>query len=171
MSVFSGGHGLKGFGGGAGDGIQGVSLNLTALMDILSNLLFFLMASYAAQSAEVKEKLDMQLPVSSSQLGVEPGLSVAITPTEIKVAGESVAGVSGDKIVGPVEEEDKVVGVYEALRKIHDRRVAAGRGEAPNSDVVLVLADRATDSAVLMKVLKTAGMAGFVSVRFGVLPP
>ena len=64
-----GGAGVKGF-GGSGSEIQGVSLNLTALMDILSNLLFFLMASYTAQSLEVKQKADLHLPISSSQLSI-----------------------------------------------------------------------------------------------------
>ena len=38
--------GVRSGGGGGGGG--SISLNLTALMDILSNLLFFLLASYSA---------------------------------------------------------------------------------------------------------------------------
>ena len=43
------------FGGSGGGGsMAAVALNLTALMDILSNLLFFLLASYTAQSVEMR---------------------------------------------------------------------------------------------------------------------
>ena len=165
-----GGGGMKGFHDGGG-GMQNVSLNLTALMDILSNLLFFLLASYSAQAAEVKTKAGMTLPVSSSQASVKPGLTVVITQHEIEAGGEPVAAIEGDKILAPVEDEEKIVPLYGRLRKVKDLREAAGRADAPDNDVVLLLADRNTDSSVIMKVLKTCGMAGFVNVRFGVLPP
>lgn len=166
-----GSSGLKGFGGGGDGGMEGVSLNLTALMDILSNLLFFLLASYTAQSLEVKQKADLRLPVSSSQLTVKPGLTLLITQASIEVGGDPVARLQGDRILATVEDDDKIVPLYERLRQVKDRRAAAGRDEAPDNDVVLLLADKGTDSSVVMKVLKTAGLAGFVNVRFGVLSP
>ena len=54
-------------GGGGGGGEASIALNLTALMDILSNLLFFLLASYTSQSVEV-ESGGLKLPASKSQL-------------------------------------------------------------------------------------------------------
>jgi biopolymer transport protein ExbD len=41
--------------------------------------------------------------------------------------------------------------------------------DLPGQDVVLLLADRNTDSGIITKVMKTAGMAGFVNVKFGVI--
>ena len=168
-----GGSGMKGFGGGGGE-IPSVSLNMTALMDILSNLLFFLLASYTAQSLEVKQKADLQLPISSSQLSVKPSLTLFIGQKEIALGNEVVVGVAGDKILGTVGgegDEDRIVALYDKLRGVKEARIAAGRGDAPESDVILLLADKGTDSSVVMKVLKTAGLAGFVNVRFGVLSP
>ena len=167
---FGGGSGMKGFGGGGGE-IPSVSLNLTALMDILSNLLFFLLAAYTAQSLEVKQKPDLQLPVSSSQLSVKPSLTLFVGQNDIQLGGESVAAVRGAEIVGVGADDDRVATLFDKLRAIKDARAAAGRADAPDADVVLLLADKATDSAVIMKVLKTAGLAGFVNVRFGVLSP
>ena len=163
---------MKGFAGGGGE-IQGVSLNLTALMDILSNLLFFLLASYTAQSLEVKQKDDLQLPVSSSQLSVKPSLTLLVGQNDIMLGNDLVVGIKGDKVLGAMgtDDEDKIVALYDKLRAVKDARVAAGRGDAPESDVILLLADKNTDSSVVMKVLKTAGLAGFVNVRFGVLSP
>ena len=167
--------GLKGFSSGGGE-LQGVSLNLTALMDILSNLLFFLMASYTAQSLEVKQKDDLHLPVSSSQLSVKPSLTLLVGQNDIMLGNDFVVGIKGDQVLGAVgsqgaDDEDRIVALYDRLRAVKDARVAAGRGDAPESDVILLLADRNTDSSVVMKVLKTAGLAGFVNVRFGVLSP
>jgi biopolymer transport protein ExbD len=165
-----GGAGMKGFGGDGGE-IPSVSLNLTALMDILSNLLFFLLAAYTVQSAEVKQKADLSLPVSSSQLSLKPSLTVLVSRTRIEVAGEPVVAVEGDKIAGTVEDDDRIVPLYDKLDQIRSARKAAGRDEGAESDVILLMADRDTDSSVITKVLKTAGTAGFVNVRFGVLPP
>lgn len=165
-----GGSGLRGFGGGGGE-MQGVSLNLTALMDILSNLLFFLLAAYTAQSLEVKQKPDLQLPVSSSQLSLRPTLTIDITRRQIDVAGEPVVAIEGGRIAGAVDENDIIAGLDGKLAQIRAARKAAGRDEGPEAEVILLLADRDTDSSIITKVLKTAGSAGFVNVRFGVLPP
>ena len=57
------------FGGSSGGGGTAIpALNLTALMDILSNLLFFLLAAYAAQATEVENKAEMRLPASPSRI-------------------------------------------------------------------------------------------------------
>ena len=82
-----GGH--KGaFGGGGGEGGEAaLSLNLTALMDILSNLLFFLLASYTAQSVEVEGHAGLKLPSSTSQVALNPQITVTVTETAIDVGG------------------------------------------------------------------------------------
>lgn len=169
--MLGGGSGLKGFGSGSSGEIAQVNLNLTALMDILSNLLFFLLASYTAQSLEVKQKADLQLPISTSQLSVKPSLTLLVGQKDIALGADFVVGVAGDKVLGTVEEDDRIVALYDKLRAVKDARAAAGRGDAPDNDVILLLADKETDSSVVMKVLKTCGLAGFVNVRFGVLSP
>jgi len=45
-------------------------------MDILSNLLFFLLAAYAAQATEVENKAEMHLPASTSQARLQLQLTV-----------------------------------------------------------------------------------------------
>lgn len=170
MSVFGGGSGMKGFSNDGGE-IQTVSLNLTALMDILSNLLFFLLAAYTAQSLEVKTKPDLQLPVSSSQLSLKPTLTLQVSRSRIEVGSEPIVAIAGDKVMAEISDDDSIIPLYEKLRDIKEKRKAAGRDDGPEADVILLLADRDADSGVITKVLKSAGMAGFVNVRFGVLPP
>jgi biopolymer transport protein ExbD len=75
------------FGGQAsGGGTPMVALNLTALMDILSNLLFFLLAAYAAQATEVENKSELRLPSSTSQVRLQLQLTISITQSAIQVA-------------------------------------------------------------------------------------
>jgi biopolymer transport protein ExbD len=145
-----------------------ISLNLTALMDILSNLLFFLLASYSAQAMEVQQKADLHLPASSSQVKLTPSLTITVSRSQIDVAGVPVAAVSGAEITGSPVDGDRIATLQARLESIKSSRTAGGL-DVPGSDLILLLADRGTDSAVVMKVLKTAGAAGFANVKFGVL--
>jgi biopolymer transport protein ExbD len=158
------------FGGSSGGGGTAVpSLNLTALMDILSNLLFFLLAAYAAQATEVENKAEMLLPSSTSQVRLQLQLTVSITQHEIQVADTPVATIDKGKLVGREDAEGRIPGLYAKLMSIKERRAEAGREQTAEASGILLLADKDTDSDVVSKVLKTAGHAGFVNVRFGVI--
>ena len=158
------------FGGSSGGGGTVVpSLNLTALMDILSNLLFFLLAAYAAQATEVEDKAEMRLPSSSSQVRLQLQLTISITQHTIQVADAPVTSIEKGQLVEPVDEEGRIPSLYAKLLGIKERRAQAGREQTGEASGILLLADKDTDSDVVSKVLKTAGHAGFVNVRFGVI--
>jgi hypothetical protein len=101
---------------------------------------------------------------------MQKSLLVSVTRGEILVADVRVAQVSGGVITGTqIEENDKIVSLFERLQHVRTSRGATPAEEEPGADTILLLADKSTDSAVVTKVLKTAGMAGFPNVRFGVL--
>jgi biopolymer transport protein ExbD len=164
-----GGH--KGaFGGGGGEGGEAaLSLNLTALMDILSNLLFFLLASYTAQSVEVEGHAGLKLPSSTSQVALNPQITVTVTETAIDVGGIPVAHVGNGLVTDPLDSDQKIAPLYERLRAVRVSREAAGRGDLAESTLILLLADKGTDSRTISTVLRSAGYAGFANVRFGVI--
>jgi biopolymer transport protein ExbD len=155
--------------GGGGHENANLTLNLTALMDILSNLLFFLLASYTAQAVEVQQKNDLQLPASSSQAKLSESLTVTVSRHQILVAGVPVAPIDHGVVQAEVDEQGKIVPLYKRLASASASRAAAGQKEGPANDTVIVLADRTTDAAILTSVLRTAGQAGFVNAKFGVL--
>jgi biopolymer transport protein ExbD len=158
------------FGGsGGGGGTPGVALNLTALMDILSNLLFFLLAAYAAQATEVENKAELHLPASTSQVRLQLQLTISITKQAIQVADTPVTPIEKGQLVEPEDPEGRIASLYEKLVSIKERRAQAGREQTAEASGILLLADKDTDSDVVSKVLKTAGHAGFVNVRFGVI--
>jgi biopolymer transport protein ExbD len=156
-------------GGGGGGGGSAVSLNLTALMDILSNLLFFLLASYTAQSVELEGQEGLKLPSSTSQLTLTPQATITVTASRIDVGGIAVGNIQNGALVEPTDKDGKVGALYDRLRTLKATRESAGRGDLADAALVLVLADKATDSQTITRVLKTAGMAGFYNVRFGVI--
>jgi biopolymer transport protein ExbD len=146
-----------------------VALNLTALMDILSNLLFFLLAAYAAQATEVENKSELLLPSSTSQVRLQLQLTISITKSAIQVADAPVARVAKGLLADPVDEAGRIPGLYAKLVSIKGNRAQAGQEQSSEASGILLLADKDTDSDVVSKVLKTAGHAGFVNVRFGVI--
>jgi biopolymer transport protein ExbD len=157
--------------GGASGGTSTpmVALNLTALMDILSNILFFLLAAYAAQATEVEDKAEMRLPSSTSQVRLQLQMTISITQHGIQVADTLITPIDKGKLVELEDAEGRIPSLYNKLMSIKERRAEAGREQAGEASGILLLADRDTDSDVVTKVLKTAGYAGFVNVRFGVI--
>jgi biopolymer transport protein ExbD len=145
------------FGGATGgEGTPVVALNLTALMDILSNILFFLLAAYAAQA--------------TSQVRLQLQLTISITQQLVQVADAPVARIEKGKLVkDAVDDEGTIPSLYDKLVSIKQRRDQAGREQTGEASGILLLADKDTDADVVSKVLKTAGRAGFVNVRFGVV--
>lgn len=146
-----------------------VALNLTALMDILSNILFFLLASYTAQSVEMEGQSGLRLPSSTSQLTLNPQLTVIVTATHIEVNNVAVSNIREGAIVDPLDKDGKLGPLYERLRNLKTSRAAAMHVDPGEAALVLVLADKGTDSQTITRVLKTAGFAGFINVRFGVI--
>jgi biopolymer transport protein ExbD len=157
------------FGGGPVSGTPGVALNLTALMDILSNLLFFLLAAYAAQATEVENKAELRLPSSTSQVRLQLQLTISITQQMVQVADAPVTPIEKGHLIEPADEQGKIPSLFAKLVSIKERRAQAGREPTGEASGILLLADKDTDSDVISKVLKTAGHAGFVNVRFGVI--
>lgn len=152
------------------EGLAVVSLNLVALMDILSNLLFFLLASYGVTNAEIKGSSGMLLPVSSSEEAAQMSILVRVTLDDIKVEEKTVAKVR-EGAVDARFEEDKIVPLFDELRAVSEARTqATGDVEVTEEDtVLLLLADKRVDYSVVSQVLKTAGYAGYPNFRFAVV--
>jgi biopolymer transport protein ExbD len=149
--------------------MSSIALNLTALMDILSNLLFFLLASYTSQSVELEGRSTLKLPSSTSQLSLTPQVTITVAQDHIDVGGVAVSNIQNGLVVEPVDKDGKIVPLFDRLRSQKAARESAGRADLADAALVLLLADRGIDSQTITQVLKTAGYAGFYNVRFGVI--
>src|SRR5687767_1577088 len=86
--------------GGGGDD-QPIDLNLTALMDILSNILFFLLASFGAAVISV---VSASVPVASTDEGDGAKTDDAVTMTvNVKSTGFTISGGSETLEPGQLE--------------------------------------------------------------------
>jgi biopolymer transport protein ExbD len=163
--------GKKGSSFGGGEEVGAISLNMTALMDILSNLLFFLLASYAATNVEIKGSEGMQLPTSTSETEATLSILVRVTLDVIEVEGKPILRVKNGQPVGR-HDGDKIVQLYDELVRvgIQGKKVKGKQVKMTDENtVLLVLADKRADYDLISKVLKTAGYAGYPNFRFAVL--
>jgi len=155
-------------GGGGGSSEYDVPLNLVALIDVLTNLLFFLLIGFAAQEVQVKNADKIQLPSSNTKAEIELSVAVAITADEILIDHVPVARVVNGQIDAPKEGE-KIVPIYDRLNTLRAARQAETAGLSKDDDVIFLLADKTAPFTLLGPVMKTAAMAGYPNFRFAVV--
>src|SRR3954470_4203848 len=98
-------------GGGEG-GEYEVNINLTALLDVLTNLLFFLMMGAAAQSATVQLEGGFELPNSTSDLPMTKTLQVTISRRDLRVEKEPIIEVRDGHVAGKADNVGRIDVLY-----------------------------------------------------------
>jgi biopolymer transport protein ExbD len=148
---------------GGGDFVSG--LNLTAMMDIMTILLVYLIKVYADAPENLTLNDDLRPPTSSAPDNVTPSVSVMISKTAILVDQKPVLTLSGGKVVS---EDPK--NVYQPLAQALTARVEIinaihVRGGAEFDGNVMIIADEDTPYELVSNVLYQAGKAQFTSYR------
>lgn len=149
-------------------------LNLTAMMDMMSILLVFMIKSMTAQTSTLNMG-DVSLPQSKTQLAPpEEAVSVVVARTAILVEGAPVVAVKG----GDVDASEKTSGQFgiqigklkETLGKHRTRltKIAAAQGKEASKELTIV-ADKDTPYRLIASVIYTAGQAEFQNYRMIVL--
>lgn len=155
-------------GGGGGGGEYDVQLNLVPLIDILTNILFFLMFSMAVQEVTLESEHKIRLPSAASNNEPKWSVSLSLSGEELLVDKVRVAKIVNDKIDAPREGE-KIIPLYEKLNAVRASRQGQTGGVSENDDVIFLIADRKVPFVVLSPVMKTAAMAGFPNFKFAVV--
>jgi biopolymer transport protein ExbD len=160
-SLFGGSQGKRAFGGGTsvfgseGSDEVAVDLNLTPLMDVMSNILFFLLASFGAA---VVSFIGVSVPVQSDAPGAEPRtdtvtVNLRILPGEYRITASNGA-VDADKLAGfrtsvprGAEGYDHA-GLNHALQRI--------KMEFPGSDTLVIVPSETTVYAEIVEAMDAA---------------
>ncbi|MCY1014817.1 ExbD/TolR family protein [Pyxidicoccus sp. MSG2] len=146
-------------------------LNITAMMDMMTILLVFLLKSFASSSAAVTASEDVRPPVSTTRATPKDTVAVTITPKNILVGEREVLRlqngvIPADKIQGrlvlPLDAQLKKE--VEKLKYIAERNPSA-----PFSRELSVIADKKVPYDMLLTVLYTAGQNELENYRFVVL--
>src|SRR5215510_13302919 len=159
-------------------------LNITAMLDLMTIILVFLLKSMAASSASIPQSKDLALPVSI--MTTEPaqeGVVVIISKSQILVGDdtspivllpsrESLAQSGVDakyKRSGP--NDLFIVPLANALQHARDtdKAIRVAKGLDPSSSEAIVVADSTTPYRLLIEVLFTLGQSEFGKYHLMVL--
>jgi biopolymer transport protein ExbD len=150
------------------------SLNITPLIDINANLLFFMIINASIQEDRLEAGKDVELPESNAKTA-EAGdlISVVVSGEFVSVNEMEVMklenGEVGTKDFN--EKKNRVLPLYKNLNTRFQALIDAGvdpnaKGEDNKLPVILVQADRRLPYRTVQKVMRTCGQAGFTRFRF-----
>jgi biopolymer transport protein ExbD len=149
-------------------------LNITAMLDIMTIILVFLLKTLGESSAAVPQSDDLRLPASvMKKAPAQEGVLVTISKSQILVGDEKILGLPGREslVQAGVDARYKRSGPNDlfivplgnalmAARKT-DMAVRRAKGLDPSSSEAIVIADKGTPYRLLMEVLFTLGQSEY----------
>jgi biopolymer transport protein ExbD len=144
-------------------------LNITAMMDMMTILLVFLLKSWSVSVSNIQIS-ELEPPRSSINLQVAEALRIQITPTAIVVEGDAVVPVRRGAVDPSYKKgsaNDLEIMPLEAVVQQHanrERKISGMRGEEWKGELSLI-ADRNTPYRLITEVLYTVGQAGYKNYR------
>jgi biopolymer transport protein ExbD len=151
-------------------------LNITAMMDMMTIILVFLLKSYQTSTVNVTMTEDLTVPVSTTQLAPQDNIGLSISMKEVLVGERRVVEIRNGVIPAAAKEGGRadsfyVGAVYDALKKEVDKQkyIAQFNKAAPFTGRVNVVADKKVPYRTLMEVLYTAGQAELGEYKFMVM--
>lgn len=149
-------------------------LNITAMMDMMTIILVFLLKTFSSSTSTITFDQNLQVPKSITQLKPKEAVSVTITKKIVLVEGDAIAPINNGK-VDPAVKRDGENGYYitplvDTLEKHakREKRVAELTGQKFEAQLMIV-ADQTTPYRLLTEVLYSCGQAGYANYRLLVL--
>ncbi|MGO9834627.1 MAG: ExbD/TolR family protein [Polyangiaceae bacterium] len=149
-------------------------LNITAMMDMMTIILVFLLKSLSSSTAALPQSEDLKLPKSilETQPDSEPeGLLVIVSKSQIIVGESVVCPVPPDAAQYGTEARYKrgsrndyfIVPLGNALQswRDSDKRIRAATGKDPSHSEAILVGDSRTPYRLLTEVMYTLGQTEF----------
>lgn len=136
-------------------------LKMTALMDIFSTLLLFLLKSFVADGQSGTVTPGVTLPSSVSQSAPWDAPVVAVTQRFISLEGE----VMSESATALASAQLRVEPLYNALVELRERNA----GHPDFKARLVVQGDRSIEFRLLQRVMVTGQVAGFNDVSLAVI--
>jgi biopolymer transport protein ExbD len=145
---------------------QQAYLNITAMMDMMTILLVFLLKQFSVQATAASMHDGLQLPSSTIESQRPMAVNITITQAAVLVEGDGVTTVRNGA-VDPSVKRDGANGFYitplvDILTKHANRlKKISAIGGAKFDGTAMVLVDKSTPYRLLTEVLYSAGQAEF----------
>jgi biopolymer transport protein ExbD len=149
-------------------------LNITAMLDIMTIILVFLLKSLGESSNAIPQSDDLRLPTSVARTDPhQEGVTVTVSKTQILVGDQKILALPGresqaqtgvgaqNKRSGP--NDLYIVPLGNVLQTARRTDVALRRsmGLVPSSSEAIIIADRGTPYRLFIEVLFTLGQSEF----------
>ena len=152
---------------GAGKKSLMLALNLTAMVDMFTVIVIFLLQQFSSSGELLFTQKDLKLPEAhESEMLTDRGPVVTLFQNRVLWEGKPVANLDeldeAEPGIPPLIE--KLEGVREREQKFYGRK----EGEPFKSHVV-IQADKATDFQLVRKTIYSVNQAGWVHINFAVM--
>lgn len=145
-------------------------LNLTALIDVMTIILVFLLKSYSTSPMNIPVTDGLNPPASTTHLNPEDATTVTISETAILVNDDQVCAVSNGKVDASEKPHGETsLEITPVVGALGDAATKMNRTHTGFSPRLMVIADRRTPYRLLTEVLTSAGRAGFSEFKLVVL--
>ena len=141
---------------------HGLDMNLVALIDIFTILIFFLMSATGIEVLSTARAV--KLPESTAEKVPRETVVITVSATEIVVDGRKVATVAEamageDDLIAPLKAELDLQAGRQTIRKENEAQAKA----------ITIMGDKGIPYRLLRKVMYTAARANFSDVAFAVV--
>ncbi len=140
---------------------SGLDMNLVALIDIFTILIFFLMSSTGIEV--LTNSKSVKLPSSIAEKTPRQTIVVAVSDTDIVVDGRKVASVAEANAL----QDDLIPGLKAELDLLASRQVVTADKDA-STKAVTIMGDKSIPYSLLRKVMYTSARANFTEIAFAV---
>jgi biopolymer transport protein ExbD len=147
-------------------------VNITALMDVMVVLLFFLVHSFTISSIDQPPPEDIRLPLSKTEKKPENAVTVALGERALYVNGQKLLAVSKGRFpAGVIEKDERTLGplkkvLEEEFNKKKTLYREVGGEELMPPGRILIQADKKLPFKTMKLILHTASVSGYTDYQF-----
>ena len=141
-------------------------LNLTAMVDVFTVLLVFLLKSYAAEGTLTSAAQNLQLPASTSTLTPNTTITITVSQDALFVEDEHVTSLRQAAETDGLYLPD--LGRALKARAERTRFIAGTNAGLSFRGQVTILGDKQTSFSILQKVMFTAAASDFSDIALAV---
>ena len=135
---------------------KGVALSLTSLMDVFTNLVFFLLLSQGVTEIDEPPK-DIKLPSSFTEAKPRPSVNILVSSEMISIQGEPT--ISTSEVFA--SQSDLIPSVKDKLLLIKNATIGVSDATKDGKHEVTILANSSIPFKVMKKLMTTATAAGY----------
>lgn len=150
------------------------TLQLTAMVDMFTILLVFLLKSYTTSSVQMATVDDIQVPLSQSMVEPKESLRMHVSVKGVYIDDVKILDLnSGNVAKTEVDRKDKkfIKKIFDELDKHakKSRDIASQNKTHEFKGDLILQADQNLDYGLLKKIMYTSMLAGYANIKLGLM--